>query len=77
MFSEADVPKRDVLLGIAVHGAQVELVRQHANADNINVALGIFEVEEHRLFDTALFIYRAGRIALKYRGRDGMLTVDL
>lgn len=75
MFSEAaltglvndDVPEHDVLLGTALHGAQVELVRQHAKADNINVALGIFEVEENRLFDTALFIDRAGRIALKYR----------
>ncbi len=75
VFSEAaltglvndDVPEHDVLLGAAVPGAEVDLVRQHAKANNINVALGLFEVEENRLFDTALFIGRDGQVGLKYR----------
>ena len=75
MFSETaitglindDVPKHDVRLGTALPGAQVDLVCQHAKANNINAALGIFEVDDNRLFDTALFIDRDGHIGLKYR----------
>jgi N-carbamoylputrescine amidase len=75
MFSETaltglvndDVPEHDVLLGTALPSAHVDLVRQHAKKNNINVALGIFEVEENRLFDTALLLGRDGRIGLKYR----------
>ena len=75
MFSETaltglindDVPEHDVRLGTALPGAQVDLVCQHAKANNINVALGIFEVDDSRLFDTALFIGRDGHIGLKYR----------
>jgi N-carbamoylputrescine amidase len=75
MFSETaltglvndDVPEHDVVLGAALCGEHVAMVRQRAKANNINVALGIFEVEDNRLFDTALFVDRDGRIGLKYR----------
>lgn len=75
MFSEAaitglindDNPSHDLALGTPVPGPISDQLGAHAQRHNINVALGLFELDGQRLFDTALFISRQGTVDLKYR----------
>jgi len=75
MFPEAsttglinnDEPIHDLALGITLDSSEVQDLCNLAKANNINVAIGIFEREECKLYDSALFINRNGEIGLNYR----------
>ncbi len=75
MFSEVattgsintDQPHEDRGLGVAIPGPVVGRLQDCAAQHRIHVALGLFERDGNRLFDTALLIDRAGAIRLTYR----------
>jgi N-carbamoylputrescine amidase len=62
-----DDPEHDRELGITVPGETMDILCRAAERGHINVALGILEREGNSLYDSALFINREGKIALKYR----------
>lgn len=62
-----DNPEHDIKLGMSIPSKTIDLFCETAKKRKINVAIGIFELENGSLYDTAIFINRGGEIGLKYR----------
>jgi N-carbamoylputrescine amidase len=62
-----DDPKRDIDLGLSMDDPRISELCALALEHNINIAFGMLEKFENKLYDTALFINRQGKIALKYQ----------
>jgi predicted amidohydrolase len=61
-----NIPEHDLQLGTEIPGPITEQFSLLAKNSNIYIALGLFEHESNRLFDTAILIDMNGDIALKY-----------
>ena len=62
-----DDPEHDLKLGIEIPGKYTDQLCQEAKDASINVAIGVFERDGSKLYDSAFFITREGEIGLKYR----------
>lgn len=62
-----DEPEHDIKLGMSIPSKTTDLFCEIAKTRKINVAIGIFELDNGSLYDTAIFINREGDIGLNYR----------
>lgn len=62
-----DNPLEDIKLGLSMDSLEIAKLCNAAKNYNINVAIGILEKENVKLYDTAIYIDRDGEIISKYR----------
>lgn len=62
-----DNPLEDIKYGLSIESPEIIRLCNSAKNNNINLAIGILENDNDKLYDTALFISRKGEIDLKYR----------
>lgn len=65
-FELSDHPEKDLHLGVEIPGQEVDIICSTAKSLDINVALGLFEKADNKLFDSAIFINREGLICENY-----------
>lgn len=63
----SDNPLTDINLGLSEDSPEIWDLCSSAKNNNLNLAIGVLERENGKLYDSALFINRNGEITLKYR----------